>query len=496
MKARQLFCFIVIFTLMGSLSAQPLVKTNVQNQVDTYIENVMQTYEIPGLAIGLVKEGQIFYTKGYGVKSLDNQEPITDECLFHMASVSKPFIATAIMQLVEAGKIDLDAPIVNYLPYFKLHDPRYNVISVRQMLTHTSGMPDIQNYEWENPQYDDGALTRYVLSLNETDLLHGPGEKWVFSSMAYDVLGNMIAKVSRMTFEDYMKKYVLTPLEMKRSTFYKGKANKVLCTAPHIRKLEPMVSEIYPYNRAHAPSSTLHANVKEMCNYALANLNRGMFGDDRLLKAISFNTMWSPVCNATEGKKMGLSWFVCEREGELVVTHSGGDIGFQANFCLIPKRMAAVIVLSNYDLTPAADISIGLWDIMVGKEPSLPKTPVMIPLGRSLVKGDANLMIQLYDEMQSSQSDLYIFNETQLDILGKDLLGLIRIEEAIEVFKLNIRLYPGSSKVYDSLGGAFMIAGDNQLAIENYEKSLELDPANDNAKIMIKKIRDDISGDI
>ncbi len=496
MKSRQNLFFSLILILTVSLTAQSTEKLSLKSQVDEYVEKVMATYEIPGLAIGLVKEGQIFYTKGYGVKSLETLEPITDECLFHMASVSKPFIATAIMQLVEAGKLDLDAPVINYLPYFKLHDPRYTTISVRQMLTHTSGMPDVEDYGWENPQYDDGALTRYVLSLNETDLINGPGEKWVFSSMAYDVLGNMIAKVSHMTFEDYMKKYVLAPLEMKRSTFYKGKANKILCTAPHIRRLEPIVSEIYPYNRAHAPSSTLHSSVNEMCSYAIANLNRGMFGDDRLLKAISFNTMWTPVCDATEGKKMGLSWFVCEREGELVVSHSGGDLGFQANFCLVPKRMAAVIVLSNYELTPAANISMGLWDILNSKNPVTLKTPVMIPLGRVLVKGDANHMIQKYNELQSTQSDLYIFNVSQLDLLGTELLGLIRIEEAIEVFNLNVREYPESSKVYESLGGALMIAGDNQLAIENYEKSVQLDPENEKAREMIKKLREAISKDI
>jgi CubicO group peptidase (beta-lactamase class C family) len=364
------------------------------------------------------------------------------------------------------------------------------------LLSHTSGLPDIDDYGWENPQYDNGALTRYVLSLNETKLLYNPGEKWSFSSLAYDVLGDIIAKATHMTFEDYMKKYVLDPLDMRYSTFYKGKAKKVLCTAPHVRKLTPVISEIYPYNRAHAPSSTLHSNVKEMCNYAIANLNRGMFGDDRLLKAISYNTMWSPVCDATEGKKMGLSWFVCEREGELVVTHSGGDLGFQANFCLIPKRMASVIVLSNYDLTPAAKISLGLWDIIEGKEPVLPKIPVMIPLGRFLVHGTANQMIQHYNDIQSTQSELYIFNEAQLDVLGSDLLELVRIEEAIEILKLNARIYPESSKVYDSLAGAYMIAGDNQLAIENYTKSLEINPENANARQMIKKIREERSHDI
>ena len=496
MKISYIICFYLILIFPVLVCAQSVALSKMHNKIDAYIDNVMEAHEIPGMAIGIVKEGQVYYTKGYGVKSIDNQDVITDDCLFHMASVSKPFIATAIMQLVEAGKIDLDTPVTNYLPYFKLKDLRYSGILVRQLLTHTSGLPDIDNYGWENPQYDDGALTRYILSLNETKLLHNPGEKWIFSSMAYDVLGDIIAKITHMTFEDYMKKYVLDPLDMRYSTFYKGKATKVLCTAPHVRKLEPVVSEIYPYNRAHAPSSTLHSNVKEMCNYAIANLNRGMFGDDRLLKAISFNTMWSPVCDATEGKKMGLSWFVCEREGELVVTHSGGDLGFQANFCLIPKRMASIIVLSNYDLTPAAKISLGLWDIMNGNEPVVPKIPVLIPLGRFLVDGTASQMIQYYHEIQSTQSERFIFNETQLDILGSDLLGLVRIEEAIEILKLNTRVYPESSKVYASLGEAYMIAGDNQLAIENFTKSLKIDPENANARRMIKKIREETSPDI
>ena len=484
-----------LFITLPALS-QPEQNGNLQNLIDEYIEMTMKDYEIPGLGLGVVKDGQIFMTRAYGVKDLVSRSPLSTKCLFHMASVSKPFVAAAIMQLVEAGKLNLDEPLVNYLPYFKMKDPRFRQITIKQLLTHTSGMPDVDDYQWKNPQYDDGALTRYVLSLDQQELLFTPGEKWKYSSMAYEVLGHLIAKTSLMTFEDYMAKYVLTPLNMTQSTFLKGKANKILCTSPHIRKLQPVVSEIYPYSRNHAPSSTLHASVNEMCNFALANLNGGKFENNRILKAISFNTMWTPVCDASEGKKMGLSWFVCERDGDLVVNHSGSDVGFCTNFCLVPKKMAAIIVLSNYELTPAQAISMSVWDLIAGKEPEPLKIPVMIPIGRLLVDKDVSDAIQAYHHLKTTRAEDYDYSEEQLNSLGYQLLALMRIEDAIEIFKLNTESFPQAYNTYDSLAEAYMIAGQNEQAIKNYEKSLALNPVNQHAVKMIKKIQEEVRIDL
>jgi CubicO group peptidase (beta-lactamase class C family) len=113
-----------------------------------------------------------------------------------MPSISKPFVATAIMQLVEKGKIDLDAPVVTYLPYFKLDSEQYKVITIQHMLSHVSGMPDVMDYEWDKPQYDAGALERYVRSLAEEKTRRKPGENFAYSNMAFECLGNVIAKVS------------------------------------------------------------------------------------------------------------------------------------------------------------------------------------------------------------------------------------------------------------------------------------------------------------
>src|SRR5512136_1354830 len=128
---------------------------NLDDNLAPLIQNTMGSHQLPGLAIGIVADNEIVYARGFGVRSTETREPITMTTLFHMASISKPFVATAMMQLVEQGQIQLDAPIITYLPYFKLDDDRYRDITVQYMLSHVSGMADVEDYEWDKPQYDE-----------------------------------------------------------------------------------------------------------------------------------------------------------------------------------------------------------------------------------------------------------------------------------------------------------------------------------------------------
>lgn len=137
-----------------------------KQQLQPMIEQAMKQQEVPGFAIAIVRDQKIVYAEGFGVRNIDKKnDKITPQSLFHMASITKPFVATSVMQLVEQGKVEVDSPVVKYLPYFRLKDERYKTITVRQMLGHISGMPDVQDYEWDKPQYDDGALERYVRSI-------------------------------------------------------------------------------------------------------------------------------------------------------------------------------------------------------------------------------------------------------------------------------------------------------------------------------------------
>jgi CubicO group peptidase (beta-lactamase class C family) len=311
----------------------------------------MSEHKIPGLAIGVVEDGGLVYARGFGVMKLgDAAAPVTTETLFHMASITKPLVATAVMQLVEHGKLDLDAPVAKYLPYFRLKDPRYETITVRQMLTHTSGMPDVTDYGWDKPEYDDGSLERYVHSLTGQGLRWQPGTKFAYSNMAFEVLGDLVAKLSGRSFEDYVEAEILKPVGMKSSSLLIKKTNPALLAAGHTLSAgvaRPIAH--YPYNRAHTPSSNLHSNVNDMVRWMLVNIHRGELDGRRILKAATYDVIWRPAAAVPGSGNVGISWFLRELKGEPLIAHGGGDDGFLTYLIFSPTRGAGVVMMVNTD---------------------------------------------------------------------------------------------------------------------------------------------------
>ncbi len=491
MKKIKILSAIIFITLSFiSLTAQEDQGFSAE-KVELMIQRIMKSYELPGMAIGLVKDNEIVYAKGFGVKNIQTKEPITTKSLFHMASVSKPFSATAIMQFVEQGKVHLDDPVVKHLPYFKLDDERYKEITIRHMLGHISGMPDENDYQWDKPEYDDGALERYVRSLSNRKMIGDVGERYSYSNIAFEVLGDLIAKVSGMPFEDYIKKNILDPSGMYESTFFKTKVSPELATTPHILKLQPSVSDVYPYNRAHAPSSTLHSNVLEMCNWAMVNLNRGTFKGKQILKPESYDILWEPArLNDGKSGRSGLSWQIRVYGGVKCIFHGGGDVGYRTYFMFMPEKSMAAVVLSNCDFSPVANVLIAALFPMAGlKPPSIPGPPIRTSIGKTIIEKGIHQAIKQYRELKKNQPDSYDFHPRQLNSLGYQLISMKRITDAIEIFKLNIEAYPDNAVLYDSLGEAYMIIDDKENAIKYYEKALELNPKLESAILALKKLR-------
>jgi len=356
------------------------------------VEKEMKTHGIPGVCFSVVKDGEMVYAKAFGVKNLRTGEQMTADSLFHMASLTKPLVATSIMQLVERGMVDLDAPVVEYLPYFRLRDPRFETITVGQMVNHTSGMPDVIDYEWDNPVYDDGALERYVRSLVEEELLAKPGAEYHYSNMAYEVLGDLISKVSGDTFEGYVEGHILEPLEMKYSTLLKKKADPKLLTTPHVvGNSAVVVSKVFPYNRMHAPSSTLISNVIDMGRWAIANLNRGELGSKRILEGSSYDLLFEPwggsqeegvdtfrhenldsqtIYHGDHETGNGLGWFYGVHRGRRVVYHAGRDTGFRSYIALLPDESLGVVCSSNFDQALLVTSAKTALDILLGFYPT------------------------------------------------------------------------------------------------------------------------------
>jgi CubicO group peptidase (beta-lactamase class C family) len=322
-------------------------------QLDREIERVFRESDCPGLAVGVVKDQELIYAKGFGVTNLETGGEVTQRTLFHMASVTKPFVATSIMQLLEQENLSLDDSIVKHLPYFEMLDRRHTMLTIHQFLTHSSGMPDVDDYHWDEPEYDEGALERLVRSLSGKVLVSTPGSRFNYSNLAFDVLGDLIAKVSGQSFADYVKEHILLPLGMNDSSILIRDVDPALLANGHIQEEGGTirVTEHYAYNRRHGPSSCLYSNVVDMSKWAIANMNRGELDGRRILDESSYELLWTPavVVGVRDGtpRHVGLSWFISEYAGYETVSHGGRDIGYQTNFVMVPDEGVAVIVLSN-----------------------------------------------------------------------------------------------------------------------------------------------------
>lgn len=462
-----------------------------EEQLEPLIQQTLATFELAGLAIGIVRGDAIVYARGFGVKHLETREPITATSLFHLASLSKAFVATAIMQLAEQGKLDLDAPVVDYLPCFTMHDERYRAITARQMLTHVSGMPDEEMYSWDQPEYDEGALERYVRGLANLSLLFDPGERFAYSNIAYEVLGDLIAKRSEQPFEAYMSEHILRPLGMSTSTFLKSEVPAELGTTPHVGVPQIMLSPVYPYHRAHGPSSTLHSSALEMCQWIRANLQRGSLNGKRVLSAASYDLLWHPYALLEEGDPpafTGLGWWLDTYKGKQEVIRGGQDTGFEAICALVPEEGIGVVVLANTLPAPVNQIREAALDVLLGYEPQMPKPPVIVPLSSILRQEGVQAALQAYRDLQAQQPELYDFDAGQFHLIGDVLLSIHREREVQRVLQLGIAVDPEAADGYALLALAYLKNGEDALALESASQALRRDPGHPYALSLHKRL--------
>ena len=190
------------------------------------VETFLDSHDVAGLAVAVVREEEVV-SRGFGVRDVGSGAPVTPETMFHLASVSKPFVATAIVSLAtarDAGEpvLDLDAPIIDWVPEFTLADGRAGEVTARGLLSHSSGLPDVADYGWHDPQLGDDALSEFARSLSGWRLQAEPGSTFSYSNAGFELLGLLLSRVTGTTFENAVRQQVLTPLGMLNSTFLRG----------------------------------------------------------------------------------------------------------------------------------------------------------------------------------------------------------------------------------------------------------------------------------
>jgi CubicO group peptidase (beta-lactamase class C family) len=439
-----------------------------------FIQQFMEVHEIPGLAAAVINNGNVLLAKGFGVRSLESELPVTSTSLFHMASISKPFSATAIMQLVEKGMVSLDTRVVDVLPYFKMDDPRLPTITIQQMLSHVSGIPDVADYEWGNPYSADDALEKYVRSLGSKKLLFDPGTDFSYSNTAFEVLGDVIGKVSGRPFEEYIQQNIFQPAGMKNSTFLRSEVPAELAVAPHIRLIENQVGPIYPYNRAHAPSSTFHTHAEDACRWMMINLNRGELEGQRILTRESYDLLWKSFFRADEEQQVGLSWFLTEHQDLLTIGHGGSDNGFRSQLWMIPEKNIGVTVMTNINPAPMDILASHLLDILLELPPKPVLSPAVFPIAKAYAQGG----LPAAREQMSiclAESEQYELRVESFMQLADGLNDAGKPQQALDILTLGLELDPRSASLYACAAWVYSGLNETEKCDQAMQQAVSID---------------------
>lgn len=464
---------------------------SLSDQMDSFIHEYLDWHNIPGLSIAIISENRVVFSKGYGVSNVNTRQKVTPETLFSTASVTKLFVGTAVLQLAEQKKIDLNDLVIKHLPYFKLKDERYKSITILHLLSHTSGLPDIEAEElyssWENPEHDDGALERYVRSLQNTTLAARPGESYAYSNMAYDILGDLISKVSGMPFEQYIKQNLLDPLEMEKSTILFKDVDKNLLASPHLmdENFGYEVSALIPYSRRHPACGTLFSNVMEMSHWAIANMNRGLFKGKRILQASSCEMMWRPAVIADN--PVGISWLIENFGPYKMFSHGGGDPGYRTEFYIIPEKAVGVVVMANCWEDQVNPVALKALRMALGEGEKDWFSFFQGQIWKCVRNNRSDITVQYCREL-IKKNGLGVFHPAILNQLGQRLEEMNKTDYALALYKLNTELYPKTFQLLNVLARIYLKMGEDEKAREACKKSLELNRDNREATEMLKKI--------
>ena len=341
-------------------------------QLDTFVTRMMKDYDVPGAGLTVVENGEIVYTKGYGVRDLATNAPVTPDTAFPIGSVSKSFTALGMMVLVHDGLVDLDAPVTTYIPEFKLSDPESTkTVTVRNLLTHTTGL-----VRTDASTFDLNVTTEDIIRAAATTPLVGkPGETFVYSNVNAILAGEVVRRVSGESWETFTRKRVLRPLGMDTVTLsiaaLKKQSNIAAPSILNVRR-GTLQTTAYLTLRADAPAGAVNASAADMARYVqfqvgdgapllsqknLSEMHRGQIAapDFNLpgvaaaqARAVAKDPADVPPSLVTD-EQYGFFWAVDDFLGKKLVQHGGTVTGGTANVTLVPEKRAGVVILANAD---------------------------------------------------------------------------------------------------------------------------------------------------
>ncbi|MGO4771671.1 serine hydrolase [Flavobacterium sp. W22_SRS_FK3] len=452
------------------------------------IDKLLSKYNEYGLFNGsalVAENGKVIFKKGFGFANMEWNIQNQTDTKFRLGSISKQFTAFLIVKLSEDGKLKLDIPITTYLPdYSKANGDK---ITIHNLLTHTSGIPnytdapDFFKDKSRNPYTPD----EFVKTFEKLPLQFTPGEKFSYSNSGYFLLGYIIEKVSGKSYEQYLQETILTPLKMintgydhsysvlkNRASGYEKKG-KTIQNAPYIDMSIPYAA------------GSLYSTVEDLYLW-----DKSLY-TNQLLSEKSMDLLFTPYINTGGNDFYGYGWTIKEAYNNSknkikVIEHGGGINGFNTIISRIPADKDLVVLLNNTGGTVLNEMNDAIRSILYNQPFDQPKRSLALELLDVFTIKGSLTGLDTYKKLKNDPT--YNIKEGDMNRVGYLLLMGGKKKEAIEIFKINVENFPKSGNAYDSLGEAYLADGDTKLAIENYSKSVELDPTNENGKKILAEI--------
>jgi CubicO group peptidase (beta-lactamase class C family) len=333
-RTKHITCAVVVIFLFGVTAAAQNGSTA---KIDEFVKAEMQRQHLPGVSLAIVQDGQLVYARGYGYSNVEHQVPVKPETIFQSGSVGKQFTATAVMMLVEEGKVSLDEKISKYLGEVP---EAWQNITVRHLLTHTSGLTDYpDDFDFRRDYTEDELLKRAQAIKPDFK----PGEKWQYSNLGYLTLGVLIHKVSGQFYGDFLQERVFKPLEM-TTTRIISEADIIPNRAAGYRLVK---DELKNQNWVSPSLNTTADGALYFTVLDMAKWDAALYGE-RLLKKTSLQQMWTPVrLNDNTSYDYGFGWGFARINGHRIIEHGGAWQGFTSYIGRYVDDKVTVIVLDN-----------------------------------------------------------------------------------------------------------------------------------------------------
>jgi len=460
-----------------------------QQSLDSLVPAILEELATPGAAVALLRDGKVVLAKGYGWADREQRQPVTTATLFNIGSISKTVAAWGLLKLVQEGKLDLDAPVERYLTRWHLPPSEFDheKVTLRRLLSHTAGLR-LHGYPGFDPSEKlptiEESLSGATNGPGDVRVIMEPGTKWQYSGGGYTIAQLLVEEVTGRSFSDYMRTEVLQPLGMTSSSYVWDDMVSAHAATPY-GPLGPIPGPRFTAQAA----AGLETSLDDFVRFALASMSSERPGlATNVLSARVVASMQVPVPPSTD---YGLGYGVVEvLDGAHAVGHGGANDGWMARFLVVPRTGDGLVVMTNSTLGGSVHSYLFCqWGRAVLAETGPCRKGIGPVVTASIVRDGTKAAIDHYWRLKRSRPDDYDFGEFHLNTVGYGLLSAGRVEDAIAIFKTNVEAFPDAWNTYDSLGEAYMVHGDKELAIENYEKSLELNPENQNGADALRRLR-------